>query len=114
MADSTEELLRPCADTTTLHLVKALREDFNEWKRDQANSHRKIQDRITQLEDKALHIPEAKDAELIKEAAAYYKAKRQFRERLVERVAEKGILGLVIFLGAAAFFYFKQLITNGT
>lgn len=73
----------------------------------------KLSHRLSTLEEKALYIPNAEESDLIKEAAAFYKAKRQFREKLATSLVEKGVTGLVIFVVTASFFYLKHILTEG-
>jgi hypothetical protein len=74
--------------------------------------HAKLTSRITTLEEKALYIPDAEQADLLKEVLAFYKAKREFRERLSNSLIEKGITGLALFILTATFFYIKHVITE--
>lgn len=90
-----------------------LSNDFSEWKQNIREEKKGIYYRLNSLEEKALYIPSAEESELIKEASAYYKSKREFKEKLQHTLMEKGITGLVLFILAASGFYIKHLLTEG-
>lgn len=90
-----------------------LSNDFSDWKQNNREEKKGIYNRLNTLEEKALYIPSQEESELIKEASAYYKNKREFREKLQHTLLEKGITGLVLFVLTASFFYLKHLFTEG-
>ena len=90
-----------------------LSEDFHGWKLGNHEDKKGIYIRLNSLERKAMFIPNAEDAELIREAVAYYKAKRELREKISTTLVEKGVTGLVLFTVAAVFFYIKHLLDRG-
>lgn len=89
---------------------RRLSTNFQEWKQSNNEEKKGIYVRLNGLEEKALFIPSREESELIKEASAYYKSKREFREKLQNTLLEKGITGLVLFVGVACFFYIKHLL----
>src|SRR5690554_8058618 len=104
---STKDLLRRIDSN-----YEELRKDFHEWKQGNHEDKKGIYKRLTSLEEKALYIPNPEESDLIKEAAAFYRTKRQFREKLYSALLEKGVTGLVIFVVTAVFFYLKHLFTG--
>jgi len=89
-----------------------LRSDFHEWKVANHEDKKGIYRRLSELEEKALFIPNAEEANLIKEASAYYKSKRELKERMYHTLIEKGLTGLIVFAAAAVFYYIKYLMTG--
>ena len=87
-------------------------EDFSEWKKANSEEKKGLYQRITHLENKSMFIPSKEEAALIAEAAAFYKSKREFRERLMQSLLEKGMWGLFVFIAASLFFYIKHLIVG--
>lgn len=92
----------------------ALHKDFKEWRYANREDRKGIYQRLNELEARAGFIPNAQEAELLKEVADYYRAKRKFRERMYTTLAEKGILGVVAFIGVAVLFYIQHLLTKGS
>ena len=91
----------------------ALSNNFKEWKQSNHEDKKGIYERLSTLEEKAMYIPNAEEASLIREAAAFYKSKREFRERMYGALMEKGLTGLMVFVAAALFYYVKHLFTQG-
>lgn len=109
------------SNESTEELLKALRQDYHklasnliDWKEANHEEKKGIYQRLATLEEKALYIPNAEESELIKEAAAFYKTKREFRERLYTTLLEKGLTGLMVFVAASVFFYLKHLLMDIT
>jgi len=90
-----------------------LSKNFREWKESNHEDKKGIYQRLATLEEKAVYIPNQEEADLIREASAFYKSKREFRERLYRTLIEKGITGLMVFVAAAVFYYVKHLLTKG-
>lgn len=108
-----------CEDPSIRESLNGLREDyhklsndFSEWKHANAEEKKGVYTRIRELEDKAVYIPDKHESALIAEAAAFYKSKREFRQKLYQSLVEKGMWGLVVFIIASVFFYLKHMITG--
>lgn len=89
-----------------------LADDFNDWKRANSEEKKGLYTRITTLESKAMFIPSKEEAALIAEATAFYKSKREFRQKLFQSLIEKGLWGLFLFVAASLFFYVKHLLVG--
>jgi hypothetical protein len=50
----------------------------------------------------------------MKEAAEYFKAKKELTTRVQEALITKGIIAAAVVTGAAVLFYLKTLLTGGT
>ena len=91
----------------------ALSTNFKEWKQSNHEDKKGIYERLNTLEEKAMYIPDAEEANLIREAVAFYKSKREFRERMYGALMEKGLTGVMVFVAAALFYYVKHILTKG-
>lgn len=107
----------PCPDDEIRLALRGLREDYHklaedfaDWKKANSEEKKGLYQRISHLENKAMFIPSKEESALIAEATAFYKTKREFRQKLFTSLIEKGLWGVVIFIAASVFFYFKQLI----
>lgn len=67
--------------------------DFHSWRDANQMEKKGFYQRLGILEQQAIFIPNKEEAALLMEAAAFYRAKRQFREKLIESLTTKGVLG---------------------
>lgn len=106
-----------CPDDEIRQALRSLRadyhrlsQDFSDWKKANSEEKKGLYQRMNSLERAAIFIPSKEEAALLAEAAAFYKAKREFRQKLLQSLADKGLWGVVVFMAGASYFYIKHLL----
>lgn len=92
------------------HNLNKLEEDFDQLRADNREARKGIYQRLTDLEKLTAHIPSPEQQDLINQATKYYKAKRDFWERLLNELVTKGALAAMMLICTSLFFYIKHLL----
>jgi hypothetical protein len=94
--------------------LESLEKDASEQTKEFKEFRKIMYERFSNVEGHMHRIPTVEESNLMKEAAEYFKAKKELTTRVQEALITKGILAAAVVTGAAVLFYLKTLLTGGT